>query len=76
MFVEMPLRATLFCNIVLFQDMKTVVARLQNSSLPVINLPLGSVLFVCNTFESLVLGTKDISSLVQNRSAISELNLN
>jgi len=40
------------------------------------NRCLGSVLFVCNTFESLVLGTKDIASLVQNYSAISELNLN
>lgn len=60
----------------LFQDMKTIIARLQTSSLHIINITLGSVLFACNTFESLLLGTKDIASLVQNYSAISELYLN
>ena len=66
LFVEMPQQTTLVCNVVLFQTF----------SLHLINLNLGSVLFACKHFESLILSTKGIASLIQNYSAISELNLN
>ncbi|PNX74761.1 hypothetical protein L195_g030688, partial [Trifolium pratense] len=69
LFVERTLRSTI-SNIVSFQDMKTLVANLQ-TSLQIFNLTLGSVLFACNTFESLLLDTQGMASLVQKYSAIS-----
>lgn len=76
LFVEMPMQTTFFGNVHLFHDMKTILACLQTSSLHISHLTLGSVPFACNTFESLILCTKNMASLVQNYSAISELNLN
>lgn len=53
LFVEMPMKTTFFSNVLLFHDMKTILAWLQTSSLHISHLTLGSVLFDCNTFESL-----------------------
>jgi hypothetical protein len=69
LFVKRPLKVT-SSNIVSFQDMKTLVAKLQ-TCLQIFNLTLGSVLFACITFESLLLDTQGLAFLVQNYSAIS-----
>ncbi|GAU44711.1 hypothetical protein TSUD_24740 [Trifolium subterraneum] len=69
LFVKRPLKVT-SSNIVCFHDMKTLVTKLQTSSQN-FNITLGSVLFACNTFESLLFDTQGMSSLVQNYSTIS-----
>jgi hypothetical protein len=65
LFVERPLNTT-SCNIVMFQDMKTLVAKLQASSLESFNLTLDSVLFACDNVESLIRGMNNIASIVQD----------